>query len=302
VWMQLLQMYEKQNRFSKAEQIYKERGTKFWKRPQLDYKLAKFFMSEGNYAFARVILRNCVPLEIPPSPGGFCGNPYMEYSSKINLLKQCEVKTQGMTEDQLKQAKSKVLAEYYAADPSALSSNINQVQTDETRTFGDFERDKEVYKPLSGLSHPVYGGSNSNSIRDACRQSSSIVLAEYYGFDKRPNVGFWDPPIAHFRIIQSLHGPVLPNDLKVAYEFYDFGTRKEPQDWKYSDELLPEKGSKFILCIMSFSLEPGVFKTYNGAYGRIALNATNLKDVRQEILFTDKLHKDYQEGLSKNRH
>jgi hypothetical protein len=39
----------------------------------LDYKLAQLFINEGKFMEARVILRECLALEKPPSPGGMCG-------------------------------------------------------------------------------------------------------------------------------------------------------------------------------------------------------------------------------------
>jgi predicted Zn-dependent protease len=63
--------------------------------------LAELLIKQGRYAEARLLLRIAMPNGEPPA-GAFFANPNQGYNVKA-MLATCEKKTQGLTEEQLKQ-------------------------------------------------------------------------------------------------------------------------------------------------------------------------------------------------------
>ncbi len=107
-------------------------------------------------------------------------------------------------------------------------------------------------------------------------RSEAIVIAEYRGYDKAPNIRYNSPPQAHYRITEVLKGPPLNKDLPIRYAFHTPLSEDAPPGWKFDDKMMPEKGSKWILFIEFAVPERGQFNTYEGSYGRQEASEKNL--------------------------
>lgn len=108
----------------------------------------------------------------------------------------------------------------------------------------------------------------------------AVLIAEYQGFDKNSEISFFHPPKAHFRIQKILKGPPLNKDLPVRFEFHDrSGKISAPEGWKFADDKMPEKGSKWVLFIEWCSPRDHMFDLYQGCYGRLPANEENLNKV-----------------------
>lgn len=100
---QLSTIYWQQHRLSELESLYQTMSKRLglWISQSFRNQVASLFIEEQRFGKARAILRHYVPGMKPPQPGGFCGNPYHEYSSALNRYKNCVHKTANMTDEQL---------------------------------------------------------------------------------------------------------------------------------------------------------------------------------------------------------
>jgi len=126
---------------------------------------------------------------------------------------------------------------------------------------------RETAEPCFLLSYP-------GAIR-----SESICLAEYTGYDKSKDISWDHPPQAHYRITEILKGPPFGRNPTVKYEFHDSIDRTMPNGWKFSDKMMPEKDSKWILFIEVAVPKRGMLELYQGSYGRQPATDENLKQL-----------------------
>lgn len=115
-------------------------------------------------------------------------------------------------------------------------------------------------------------------------RSEGVVIAEYLGYEKSPDINFFHPPKAKFRITKILKGPPLNKDLPVRYEFRDRSTNQgAPSGWKFSEDKMPAKGSSWIIFLEWCSPREGMFDTYEGSFGRLPADDENLNKVYAEL-------------------
>ncbi|HEY9784205.1 MAG TPA: hypothetical protein V6D17_02310 [Candidatus Obscuribacterales bacterium] len=112
-------------------------------------------------------------------------------------------------------------------------------------------------------------------------RSEGIVIAEYLGYQKSPDITYFHPPVADFKIHKILKGPPLNKDLPVRYEFHDRSEKNMelPAGWHFSDDKMPEKGSQWILFMYFCAPHKGAYDLYQGCYGRLPANEENLNRV-----------------------
>jgi hypothetical protein len=120
----------------------------------------------------------------------------------------------------------------------------------------------------------------SLSLQNACN-SESVMIAEYLGYEKNPDIRFNQPARAEYHIVKILKGPPLNRRLPVKYEFHDHSDPKTPAGWKFNDKDMPEKGSKWLIFINNSVPHNGQFETYEGSYGRQPMTEENLNKVYQ---------------------
>ncbi len=116
-----------------------------------------------------------------------------------------------------------------------------------------------------------YALSFDNAVKAEC-----IVLAEFEGIDKTGDIHWNHPPLANFHITKILKGPPLNKALPVKFEFHDNVNPNAPTGWKFSEKMLPEKGSVWILFIEFAVPKRGMFETFQGSYGRQPSTDENL--------------------------
>lgn len=109
--------------------------------------------------------------------------------------------------------------------------------------------------------------------------SESIVIADYLGYDKSPDIQYYHPPLARYHITKILKGPPLNKDLPIRYEFHDRSKAPAPPDWKFGPDKMPAKGSEWIIFIKNAVPREGMFDTYEGSYGRQPSTEDNLNQI-----------------------
>jgi tetratricopeptide (TPR) repeat protein len=140
--------------------------------------------------------------------------------------------------------------------------------------------------PLSQVVHNRAEGVNDPSLQqyqksyeNAALRSESITVCEYEGYQKKGDIEFFNPPIAKYKIQKILKGPPLNRDLPIRYEFHDRSAKKVPDGWKFGDDKMPEKGSKWLIFIQVALPRDGAFDTYTGDYGRQPYTDENMNRI-----------------------
>jgi hypothetical protein len=106
-----------------------------------------------------------------------------------------------------------------------------------------------------------------------------VIIAEYLGYEKNPDIRWNQPARAEYRIIKILKGPPLNRRLPIKYEFHDHSNPPTPPNWKFNEKEMPEKGSRWLIFIDHSVPHNGQFETYEGIYGRQPENEDNLNKV-----------------------
>lgn len=110
--------------------------------------------------------------------------------------------------------------------------------------------------------------------------SESVLIAEYVGYQKNPDVRFNQPILADYKIVKVLKGPPLNKRLPIKYEFHDHSNPPTPPGWKFNEkELMPAVGSQWLIFIEHAVPHNGQFETYEGSWGRQPATEDNLNQV-----------------------
>jgi len=102
--------------------------------------------------------------------------------------------------------------------------------------------------------------------------SDSAVEATYESYKQRASsdpISYFNPPLAVYRVTKQLHGVKTPEQIAVMFQFDDGSACIEEEGWKFSEKLMPEKGSKWLLFLKPGS--EGEFNTSRGTSGRIPI-------------------------------
>ena len=135
-----------------------------------------------------------------------------------------------------------------------------------------------------GAKHQEVDINKANQTLAGAIRCEGIVIADYLGYEKSPNINFFHPPKAKFKITKILKGPPLNKDLPVRYEFKErSSTAGAPAGWKFSDDKMPAKGSSWIVFLEWCTPRDGMFDTYEGSFGRLPADDENLNKVYAEL-------------------
>jgi len=119
---------------------------------------------------------------------------------------------------------------------------------------------------------------------NAFMKCEGIFVAEYKGFSSEGVVSYYKPPKAMYHIEEYLKGPPLSRTLPIRYEFHDkIVGEDKPKDWKFSDDKMPKKGSKWLIFIPNCVPVEGQFETFHGSYGRQEYNEANIDEIHRII-------------------
>lgn len=105
-----------------------------------------------------------------------------------------------------------------------------------------------------------------------------IVRAEFLGYNAGEKISYFHGPIAEYRVKEVLKGEMPEDVVRVRYDFDDGSACIAPQGWEFSEKLLPEKGSSWILFLARN--ESGIYLTYRGEYGRWQAGIENIDKIK----------------------
>jgi tetratricopeptide (TPR) repeat protein len=157
------------------------------------------------------------------------------------------------------------------------------------KTPKQIEREKEIedarkraaappppYVAIPGSDLNVDSRPIGSDYESAFLKSEWIGICEYRGYEKKENILFNNPPTAQFYWTKCLKGPPLNHDMPVKFKFYEYDGQPKPAGWKFSEDKMPKKGSKWLIFIPNAVVVPGGFDTYRGSYGRQEATEDNL--------------------------
>ncbi|CAN5454819.1 hypothetical protein BH10CYA1_BH10CYA1_27000 [soil metagenome] len=167
-----------------------------------------------------------------------------------------------------------------AAAASAAPDTTTTTTTETTKTTSETKssRAKDGYpwslKKDTPADNTNYAQNYQNAIHSEC-----IVIAEYLGYQKNPDVRFNQPIQADYKIVKILKGPPLNKRLPIKYEFHDHTNPPTPAGWKFSEKEMPAVGSRWLIFIDHAVPHNGQFETYEGNYGRQPETEDNLNKI-----------------------
>ncbi|CAN5383726.1 hypothetical protein BH11CYA1_BH11CYA1_32420 [soil metagenome] len=121
------------------------------------------------------------------------------------------------------------------------------------------------------------------TLENAYTACEFIGICTYEGYNKADIVTFYHPPVARFHIDTILRGPKLNREMPVRFEFHDKTGAEPPKDWKFSDDKMPKKDSKWLLFTEMAIPTNGAFETYHGNFGRLEATDANLDKIYKII-------------------
>ncbi len=129
----------------------------------------------------------------------------------------------------------------------------------------------------------VQHSANAKSFENAYSYCEFIGICVYEGYEKSPDITFFHPPIANFKIEKILKGPKLNRTFPVRFEFHDKTAKDRPKDWKFSEDMMPKKGSRWLLFTDAAIPTNGAFETFRGNFGRMEATDENLDQIYRVI-------------------
>ncbi len=135
---------------------------------------------------------------------------------------------------------------------------------------------------------PVFAKPMLAPTKDQALNVPFIAIVEYMGYKSEGKVGYFNGPIAQYRIIRLLKGANLPEVLDVRYDFSDGSACLEESGWKFSEDLMPKKGSRWIL-FLDQDTQMKYWTTYRGSFGRWDANPRNIQEV-ENVLKKGQVH------------
>ncbi len=189
----------------------------------------------------------------------------------------------------LKKALTKV------AEPSLMESRLHRlleksiiVHKPEVGTIVAYKEPEKFVRPERTEKLAVEEVDDQKSERaltylNAFMKCEGVYIAEYKGYEHEGDVTFFRPPQANFKIVEYLKGPPLSRTLPIKYVFHSELGREKPKDWKWSESLMPAKGSKWIIFIDNCVPIAGMFETFHGSFGRQECNEKNLDELHRII-------------------
>ena len=106
-----------------------------------------------------------------------------------------------------------------------------------------------------------------------------VVVAEYVDHKSSPPITYFGGTLARYRVVETLRGP-LGGEVSVVYAFHDGSACLEEQGWKFSERMMPARGSRWILFLQP---EGESWRTYRGDWGRMAATPGNLEKVKAAL-------------------
>lgn len=113
-------------------------------------------------------------------------------------------------------------------------------------------------------------------------KSSLIVIVEYTGYKSEGKIDYFGGPIAQYKLVRVLKGINAPKVFDVRYDFTDGSACIAEVGWKFTENLMPQKGSKWIL-FLNKDTQTKHLTTYRGPFGRWEANSGNITEVENVL-------------------
>lgn len=87
-------------------------------------------------------------------------------------------------------------------------------------------------------------------ISDRLYKSKFICIGKYTGYkpDETGKISYDHPPIVTYSYVTTLKGPIVgAGFFPLIYEFHNKENKKEPKDWSFNENMMPEKGSWWLI-------------------------------------------------------
>ena len=124
---------------------------------------------------------------------------------------------------------------------------------------------------------------NGADFENAFRMSEWIGVCTYKGYQKKEDIGYFNPPTANFYWTECLKGPPLNHQMPIKFKFYDVSGAKMPEGWSFSADKMPKVGSRWLIFLRSAIPVKGGFDTYKGDYGRKEADEKNMGEIYRII-------------------
>lgn len=124
------------------------------------------------------------------------------------------------------------------------------------------------------------------TLENAFLRSEAILVCTFKSYEKG-KITFFNPPKAIFKLEEALKtsarwNPIVP----IRFEFHEDLKEDKPEGWTFSPEMMPKKGSKWIIFIPNSVPVEGMYKTYHGKFGIIPYS----EDVYDKVMKIIKEH------------
>lgn len=164
------------------------------------------------------------------------------------------------------------------AEPSVVDTRMKRlieksiiVHAPEAGTITAYKEPEKFVAPARNILSPeeVHESKSRKSLSflNAWMKSEGVYVAEYKDYEHEGPISFFKPPQANFKIVEYLKGPPLSRTLPIKFEFHEKLGEERPKDWKFSDELMPKKGVKYLIFIPNCVPIDGKFETFHGSFG-----------------------------------
>ncbi len=118
--------------------------------------------------------------------------------------------------------------------------------------------------------------------KDQAFNSPLIAIVEYTGYKVDGKVDYFSGPIGQYKVIRLLKGANSSEVLDVRYDFTDGSACIKESGWKFTEGLMPEKGSSWILFLDKDS-QMKYRTTYRGSFGRWDASLENIQEVESAL-------------------
>jgi len=102
--------------------------------------------------------------------------------------------------------------------------------------------------------------------------SSVVVVGEYLSYEPLSpgsEIGYFSPPLALFRRIETWRGDEGGAEIRVRFDFHDGSPCLEPGGWRFKESLMPKRGSRWVLFLSKDKSGRGYYETFRGDFGRV---------------------------------
>lgn len=113
-------------------------------------------------------------------------------------------------------------------------------------------------------------------------KSPLIAIVEYTGYKSEGKIDYFSGPIAQYKLVRVLKGTNALKVLEVLYDFTDGSACIAEVGWKFTENLMPQKGSKWIL-FLNKDAQAKHLTTYRGPFGRWEANSGNITEVEKAL-------------------